>query len=109
MEEVNNSLMLAIWNDIKNGGTSLYVLCFLVFMYFIKPYMNNIIGFLGNLIKGKVEKKTKEYTADDVRNHPIFKDLDFWLDVGIKSLKMNNININYPLTRVVHQESEDYL
>ena len=106
MEE---STILSLWNDVKNGGTSLYILCFFALMYFLKPYMHNILSFIGNLIKGKVEKKTKEYTAEDIKNHPIFKDLEFWLDIGIKSLKMNNININYPLTRVVHTESEDYL
>ena len=106
MEE---STILALWNDVKNGGTSLYILLFFLLLYFLKPYVNSILVFVGKLIRGKVEKKTKEYTISDVRNHPIFKDLDFWLDVGIKSLKMNNININYPLTRVVHKESEDYL
>lgn len=93
MEE---STILALWNDVKNGGTSLYILLFFLLLYFLKPYVHNILNFIGNLIKGKVEKKTKEYTITDVKNHPIFKDLDFWLDVGIKSLKMNNININYP-------------
>ena len=106
MEE---STILALWNDVKNGGTSLYILLFFLLLYFLKPYVNSILVFVGKLIRGKVEKKTKEYTIADVRNHPIFKDLDFWLDIGIKSLKMNNININYPLTRVVHKESEDYL
>lgn len=106
MEE---STILALWNDVKNGGTSLYILLFFLLLYFLKPYVHNILNFIGNLIKGKVEKKTKEYTINDVKNHPIFKDLDFWLDVGIKSLKMNNINIHYPLTRVVHKESEEYL
>lgn len=109
MEELKNSTIEIIWNDVKNGGTALYILCFFIFMYFIKPHINNILSFFGNLIKGKVEKKVKSYTASDVRNHPIFKDLDFWLEIGIKSLKMNNININYPLTRVIHKESEDYL
>jgi len=106
---MEQSTLLVLWNDVKNGGTSLYILCFFVLMYFLKPYVQNILTFFGNLIKGKVEKKTKEYTVQDVKNHPIFKDLDFWLDVGIKSLKMNNININYPLTRIAHKESEDYL
>ena len=106
MEE---STILALWNDVKNGGTSLYILLFFLLLYFLKPYVNSILVFVGKLIRGKVEKKTKEYTINDVKNHPIFKDLDFWLDIGIKSLKMNNININYPLTRVIHKESEDYL
>lgn len=106
MEE---STLLILWNDVKNGGTSLYILLFFLLLYFLKPYVNSILLFVGKLIRVKIEKKTKEYTINDVKNHPIFKDLDFWLDIGIKSLKMNNININYPLTRVIHKESEDYL
>ena len=50
MEELNNSTILVIWNDIKNGGIPLLVMTCIVIVMFLNPYIHNILTFLGNLI-----------------------------------------------------------
>ena len=108
MEELNNSTILAIWNDIKQGGIPLLVMTFIVILMFLKPYVNNILTFLGNLITLKFEKKTKRYTIEDIKNHQIFKDLDFWLDMGIESINLNHVHTGFPYS-VRHKETEEYM
>lgn len=108
MEELNNSTILAIWNDIKQGGIPLLVMTFIVILMMLKPYAHNILTFLGNLITLRFEKKTKKYTINDIKNHQIFKDLDFWLEMGIESINLNHVHTGFPYSSR-HKETEDYM
>lgn len=99
---------ISIWNDIKNGGIPLLIFCCMALVWFIKPYINKIFLFFGKMISKKIDNTMKEYSVIEVQNHPVFRDLDFWLTVGVKSLKMNNINYQYPMVKV-HVESLDYM
>ena len=108
MEELNNSTIITIWNDIKEGGIPLLVLTFMVILLFLKPYMSNILKFFGNLITLKFGKKSKSYTVQDIKNHQIFKDLDFWLEMGIDSINLNNAHVGFPFSSR-HKENDDYV
>ena len=108
MEELNNSTILVIWNDIKNGGIPLLVMTCIVIIMFLKPYIHNILTFLGNLITLKFERKNKRYTINDIKNHQIFKDLDFWLEMGIDSINLNHTHTGFPYS-ARHKETEDYM
>lgn len=104
----NTSGWLVIWEDIKNGGIPLLIFCGMMIMWFLKPHINNIFLYIGKLITKKIDNTVKEYTILDVKNHPVFRDLEFWLEVGVKSLKMNTINYQYPMVKV-HIESPEYM
>ena len=108
MEELNNSTILAIWNDIKQGGIPFLIVCILLLFYVIKPYSKNILEFLGNLITLRFGRKTKRYTIDDIKNHQIFKDLDFWLEMGIDSINLNHTHTGFPYASR-HKETENYM
>lgn len=108
MEELNNSTILSIWNDIKGGGIPFLIVCILLLFYVIKPYTHNILEFLGNLITLRFGKKSKKYTINDIKNHQIFKDLDFWLEMGIDSINLNHTHTGFPYT-ARHKETEDYM
>lgn len=104
----NESGWIVIWEDIKNGGIPLLIFSGMMIMWFLKPYINNIFLFIGRLITKKIDNSVREYTTADVKNHPVFRDLEFWITVGVKSLKMNTINYQYPMVKV-HIESPDYM
>ena len=108
MEELNNSTILAIWNDIKQGGIPFLIVCILLLFYMLKPHFSSILSFLGKLITLKFEKKTKKYTINDIKNHQIFKDLDFWLEMGIDSINLNHTHTGFPYS-ARHKETEDYM
>ena len=104
----HDSGWIVIWEDIKNGGVPLLIFSGMMIMWFLKSHINNIFLFLGRLITKKIDNSVKEYSALDVKNHPVFRDLEFWLTVGVKSLRMYNINSQYP-TIHDHVESPEYL
>lgn len=104
----NESGWLVIWDDIKNGGIPLLIFSGMLLMWFLKPHLNNLFLAIGKLITRKIDNSVKEYTTLDVKHHPVFKDLEFWLTVGVKSLKMNNISYQYPMVKV-HVESPEYM
>lgn len=102
----NDSGWLVIWGDIKNGGTPLLIFLFLSILIVFKPYIIKSLEFLGNLFYLRLKNQTKEYTINDIKNHQLFKNLDFWISIGIKTLKI--INIKYLGIDKFHNESEDY-
>lgn len=108
MEELNNNTVLAIWNDIKQGGIPFLIVCILLLFYVIKPYTRNILTFLGNLITLRFTRKSKTYTIHDIKTHQIFKDLDFWLEMGIESINLNHTHSGFPYTSR-YKEAESYI
>ena len=102
----NDSGWLVIWQDIKNGGTPLWIFLFLSILMLFKPYVIKMMEFIGNIIYLRAKQQTKEYTIEDLKSHQLFKNLDFWLSVGIKTLKLVNVKY-YGLDRF-HKETEEY-
>lgn len=109
MEEITNSTILAIWNDIKDGGVPLMVMSAITLTLFFKPYIKTLAGYVVDKIINSSKPKIKEYSVTDVKNHQVFKDLDFWLNIGIKSLHMGSLNFQIPSFSEPHKESEDYM
>lgn len=104
----SDSGWIVIWNDIKDGGLPLTIFLSMLVMWFLKPYISNIFTFIGKLLTKKLSKECKEYTTADVRCHPVFKDLEFWLSIGVKSLNFSSIN-NYRKQLDYHIESKEYM
>lgn len=102
----NDSGWLVIWQDIKNGGTPLWIFLFLSLLMLFKPYIIKSVEFIGKLLYMRAKQQTKEYTVDELKSHQLFKNLDFWLTVGIKTLKL--VNIKYYGLDKFHKETEDY-
>ena len=51
--------------------------------------------------KLSLKPSTIKYTKKDLLKHPIFQNLDYWLDIGIKALKLKNNDL--------HPEDDDYI
>ena len=88
---------LTIWNDIKEFGPSFYV--FLI-VFVLWNYKQNIIDLFGKIVDFIIgRKKELKFTSKQLAKHQVFKDLDYWLDIGIKAL---NIRTN------THNDEEEY-
>ena len=94
----NDSGWLIIWNDIKDFGPSFWVFFSIFSLMYFKE---QIVGLLKAIIH-RLTRKNHEmhYTKKDLLKHPIFKDLEYWLSIGIKALRLKN---NF------HPEEEDYI
>lgn len=88
---------LTIWNDIKEFGPSFYVFIIVFLLWNYKQHIVDLGDKIFNLIVGK--KKELNYSAKHLPKHQVFKDLDYWLEIGIKALQ---IKIN------VHDDEEEY-
>jgi len=89
---------LSIWNDIKNFGPSFYV--FLI-VFILWAYKQHIIDFANKLFDFFTNKKTTlKFTHKQLAKHQIFKDLDYWLTIGIKAIKLK--------VRIHKDDEEEY-
>ena len=77
---------LYIWNDIKNFGTGFWSFFILVSFYMFRDQLKDLVKILINKLSFK--KVKKEYTKKDLINHPIFQDLEYWLNTGIDALRI---------------------
>lgn len=98
VEAINNSTVLTIWNDIKDMGISFWVFLILFNITLFKEQWISLF----KLIVDKIFRKKKHitYSKKDLQNHPIFKDLEYWLSVGIDSLHLRDN---------IHPGDEDYI
>lgn len=100
---------ITIWNDIKNGGLPLIIFFILFVVWTSRIYISDFVSALFKLFKNKtLGKEIRHYTKKEVVNHPIFKDLEFWITVGISSMRMNTIVSTLP-TASQHIETLEYL
>lgn len=98
VESIDGNTLISIWNDIKAGGTSFYIFFVLFNLTFFKEQWINAIKYIFNKIFAKEHRAT--YTKKDLIKHPIFNDLDYWLNLGIDAL---HIKEN------LHPEEDDYI
>ena len=94
----NDSGWIIIWNDIKDFGPSFWVfLLIFILVYFKEPIVQLMKIIINKLFSKKEELN---YSKKDIIKHPIFKDLDYWLNVGMQAIRLRN---NF------HPEAEDYV
>lgn len=98
VESIDGNTLITIWNDIKNGGLSFYIFFVMFNLTFFKEQWISAIKYVFNKIFTKEHKAT--YTKKDLIKHPIFNDLDYWLNLGIDAL---HIKEN------LHPEEDDYI
>ena len=106
--DIGESFWTTVWSDIKNGGTPFFIMLLLFIIWTCKKYIGDFFNLILEQLKIKAKNKTKSYTKKDVINHPIFRDLEFWLSSCIDSIKMYNMIPNYSFV-TEHIDSEDYL
>ena len=84
----NDSGCILIWKDFKDLGTSfLEILTIFSLVYF----KEQICGLFKAIINKLTFKKTSlSYTKKDLLKHPIFRNLDYWLNTGIDAIKLKN-------------------
>lgn len=95
----NDSGWLVIWNDIKTFGAGFWAFFILISFYILKDQIKDLIKVFIQKITFSTTKKA-HYTKKDLLKHPIFQDLDYWLDIGLKALKIK--------ISPTHHEDEDY-
>lgn len=94
----NDTIWFQIWNDIKRGGTELLIFIFVFYLLFMRNEVKGFIVGIGKWIikrigcKHKSEFIDRQYTFGELKKHHIFKNLDFWLNTGIKSVKFTKLN-----------------
>ena len=95
--DIGESFWTTVWSDIKNGGTPFFIMLLLFVVWTCKKYIGDFLNLILEQLKLKTKNKSKTYTKKDVMNHPIFRDLEFWLSSGIDSIKMLNTFICKPM------------
>lgn len=89
---------LTIWNDIKEFGPSFYVFLIVFVLWNYKQHIISLCDIIFGLIIGR--KKELKYTTKQLTKHQVFKDLDYWLETGIKALNIHT---------VAHNDEEEYV
>lgn len=96
----NDSGWLIIWNDIKDLGPSFYAFLIIFSLIYFKEQIICLMKYLFNKLTFKKNVTVYHYTKKDLLKHQIFNDLDYWVDIGLKALKLKS-----PIN---HHEDEDY-
>lgn len=93
----NDSGWLIIWSDIKDFGPSFWVFLIIFLLVYFKEQFAYIFKSLANKL---LHGNKLHYTKKDLLKHPLFKDLDYWLNIGIKAIRLKNN---------MHPDDEDYI
>lgn len=105
--ENDSQIILGLINFIKTGNGIVILSCFVFFFLFlIRGTLNNIIMEIFHIFKNK--NKTIKYSLTDLRKHPLFSAMDFWLEHGIETLSYANNNV-FLKSLIQHEETPDYI
>lgn len=105
--ENDSQIILGLINFIKTGNGIVILSCFVFFFLFlIRGTLNNIIMEIFHIFKNK--NKTIKYSLSDLRKHPLFSAMDFWLEHGIETLSYANNNV-FLKSLIQHEETPDYI
>lgn len=98
------------WLQTSDRGLLIVIMFTLTWLLkdFIKKLPYEILNILSLIICNKTKPACKKFTSNDIKHHPIFASIDFWLNNGIDS-----INYNTPIILIniqaKHTESRDYI
>lgn len=105
--ENDSQVILGLINFIKTGNGIVVLSCFVFFtLFLIKGTLNNIVMEIFHIFKNK--NKTIKYSLTDLRKHPIFSAMDFWLEHGIETLSYVNNNV-FLKSLTPHEETPAYV
>lgn len=94
----SNSGWLVIWSDIKNFGTGFWAFLILISFYILKDQLKDLFKMFINKLTHRNPSQLS-YTKKDILRHPIFRNLDYWLNIGIHAVRLKSN---------LHPEEEDY-
>lgn len=90
-----------IRNDPK--GTLFVFICFILWAW--KDIIKSIPSFIWKMFtKSKIKVK---YTFKDLKNHPVFSSLSFWLEQGLEGISYSNTTVLMSISH--HVDIDDYL
>lgn len=95
---ISENTILTIWNDIKDFGVSFWAFMILFNIIFVKDKWIDIIKYCFDKLIS-VNKPLLKYTKKDVEKHRLFRDIDYWLSIGIQALQIKS----------THIEEQDYI
>lgn len=105
--ENDSQIILGLINFIKTGNGIVILSCLIFFVLFLlRETLNNIIMEIFHIFKNK--NKTIKYSLTDLRKHPLFSAMDFWLEHGIETLSYANNNV-FLKSLIQHEETPDYI
>ena len=104
----NDSHVIRELLDFLKSGSGLTVLSAFTFFifYLIRSSLNNIIMESFELLK--IKKKTVRFTVSELRKHPIFSSMNFWLENGLDTLSYANNNV-FLKSLIPHEETPSYI
>ena len=94
----SDSGWLVIWNDIKTFGAGFWSFFILISFYVLKDQIKELFKLLISKLTHKPHAQLC-YTKKDIQRHPIFRNLDYWLNIGIQAIRLKSN---------LHPEEEDY-
>lgn len=94
----SDSGWLVIWNDIKNFGAGFWSFFILISFYILKDQIKDLFKLFINKLTHR-QRGQLNYTKKDILRHPIFRNLDYWLNIGIQAIRLKSN---------LHPEEEDY-
>lgn len=90
-----------IRNDPK--GTLFVLICFMLWIW--KDIIKSVPMYIWRLFS---KKKTKvSYSVKDLKNHPVFSSISFWLEHGLEGISYSNTTVLMSISH--HIDIDDYL
>lgn len=75
-----------IWTDMVNTPVGALLGVVIIFLFLFKDQVKEFLNF--KLTKSKDKFGKTDYDRGDVLEHPIFRDLDYWINKGISIVKI---------------------
>ena len=86
--QLTDSVYITIWNDIASGGKPFWILLSLILLFYFKDEVKKFLTLFIDILTFRAHKKTKKYKQSDLKNHQLFRDLDYWLTTGIEAIHL---------------------
>lgn len=101
--DLNGDFLALLWKSIQNGGTEFWIFMtiFILLIFrndipdMVKGLWSGICWFFENIVLLRIINKKpynykNVYNKDTLLNHQIFKDLQYWLTVGVNNIKISD-------------------
>lgn len=101
--DLNGDFLALLWKSIQNGGTEfwIFMVIFILLIFrndipaMVKGLWSGICWFFENIVLLRIINKKpynykNVYNKETLLNHQIFKDLQYWLTVGVNNIKISD-------------------
>lgn len=93
---------LVEWVKHDPRGILFIFICYIMWSW--RDYIKHLPQMLNNIF---YKKQKIKYTIKDLRNHPVFSSLSFWLEQGLEGISYSNTTVLMTISH--HVDFDDYL